>query len=103
MDNRYRRVKHGCYIFGVTMAVLINLSPMLFLTLRERYGISFGALGGLIAVNFITQLLVDLLFSYFSYPPPGPEYRSPWWDWSGWCVRSDRRYRNKAERWAHRC
>ena len=64
MDNRYRRVKRGCYLFGVTMAILINLSPVLFLTLRERCGISYGALGGLIAVNFITQLLVDLLFSF---------------------------------------
>ena len=64
MDNPYRRLKHGCYLFGVTMAVITNLSPVLFLTLRERYDISYGALGALITVNFITQLLVDLLFSY---------------------------------------
>ena len=64
MDIRYRRVKCGCCIFGVTMAVLINLSPVLFLTLRERYGISYTALASLITVNFITQLLVDLLFSF---------------------------------------
>ncbi len=64
MDIRYRRVKRGCYIFGVTMAVLVNLSPVLFLTLRERYGISYAALGALISVNFLTQLAVDLLFSF---------------------------------------
>ncbi len=72
MDNRYRRLKRGSYLFGVTMSVIANLSPVLFLTLRERYGISFGALGALIAVNFVTQLLVDLLFSfrpqYFDIP-----------------------------------
>ena len=64
MDIRYRRLKRGSYLFGVTMSVIANLSPVLFLTLRERYGISFGALGSLIAVNFVTQLLVDLLFSF---------------------------------------
>ncbi|MBQ7229907.1 MAG: MFS transporter [Oscillospiraceae bacterium] len=72
MDLRFRRVKRGCYIFGVTMAILINLSPVLFLTLRERYGISYTALAALVSVNFVTQLLVDLLFSfrpqYFDIP-----------------------------------
>ena len=67
MDLRFRRVKVGCYIFGVTMAILINLSPVLFLTLRERYGISYTALASLITVNFVTQLLVDLLLSFFSH------------------------------------
>ena len=72
MDLRFRRVKRGCYIFGVTMAILVNLSPVLFLTLRERYGISYTALAALVSVNFVTQLLVDLLFSfrpqYFDIP-----------------------------------
>ena len=72
MDLRFRRVRRGCYIFGVTMAILVNLSPVLFLTLREQYGISYGALGALVTVNFVTQLLVDLLFSfrpqYFDIP-----------------------------------
>ena len=63
MERRFRRVKRGCYVYGLTSAVLINLSPVLFLTLRELYGLSYAALGALISVNFITQLLVDLLFS----------------------------------------
>ena len=64
MDIRYRRVRRGCFVFGVTMAILVNLSPVLFLPLRERYGISYAALGALISVNFLTQLGVDLLFSF---------------------------------------
>lgn len=72
MDLRFRRVRRGCYIFGVTMAILVNLSPVLFLTLRERCGISYTALAALVSVNFVTQLLVDLLFSfrpqYFDIP-----------------------------------
>ena len=72
MNDRYRRLKRGCYLFGVTMAILINLSPVLFLTLRARCGISYTALAALVTVNFVTQLLVDLLFSfrpqYFDIP-----------------------------------
>ena len=72
MTNRFRRLKTGCYVFGVTMAILINLSPVLFLTLRAQYGIAYSALGALVTVNFLTQLLVDLLFSfrphYFNIP-----------------------------------
>ena len=72
MLNRFRRLKTGCYVFGLTMSVIANLSPVLFLTLRERFDISFAALGALVSVNFITQLLVDLLFSfrpqYFDVP-----------------------------------
>ena len=58
MDDRYRRLKRGSYLFGVTMSVIANLSPVLFLTLRERYGISFGALGALIAAVILFPLLV---------------------------------------------
>lgn len=65
MDQRFTRLKRGCYTYGLSTAVLINLSPVLFLTLRNLYGISYGALGALIAVNFLTQLGVDLVFSFF--------------------------------------
>lgn len=64
MDHRFRRLKRGCYTYGLSTAALINLSPVLFLTLRELYGISYAALGALISVNFLTQLGVDLLFSF---------------------------------------
>lgn len=64
MDHRSRRLKRGCYTYGLSTAALINLSPVLFLTLRELYGISYAALGALISVNFLTQLGVDLLFSF---------------------------------------
>ena len=54
MYNRYRRLKRGCYVYGLTTAVLINLSPVLFLTLREQYDLSYSALAALISANFIT-------------------------------------------------
>ena len=47
-------------------AVIVNLSPLLFLIFRESYGISYGLLGLLVVINFATQLLIDLIFSFFS-------------------------------------
>lgn len=49
------------------MSVVANLSPILFLTFRSLYGISFSLLGLLVLVNFVTQLSVDLVLSFFSH------------------------------------
>ena len=63
----YRRAKTACYMSGLTMSVIGNLPPLLFLTFHEMYGISYSLLGLLVLINFITQLVVDLLSSLFSY------------------------------------
>jgi len=39
---------------------------MLFVTFRETYGISYTLLGTLVLTNFCTQLLVDLIFTFFT-------------------------------------
>lgn len=62
-----RRVKYACYSTGLTMAVAGNLSPVLFLTFRSLYGLSFSLLGFLVLINFVTQLTVDLILSFFSH------------------------------------
>ncbi len=49
------------------MSVVGNLSPILFLTFRSLYGISYSLLGLLVLINFVTQLGVDLIFSFFSH------------------------------------
>ena len=49
------------------MSVVSTLSPLLFLTFRETYGISYSLLGLLVLINFSTQLLVDFVFSFFSH------------------------------------
>ena len=67
MERNDRRVKYACYMTGATMAVTCNVSPLLFLTLRSLYGISYSLLGLLVLVNFCTQLLIDLIFSFFSH------------------------------------
>ena len=62
-----RRVKYACYTTNISMSVVGNLSPVLFLTFRSLYGISYSLLGLLVLINFVTQLTIDLLFSFFSH------------------------------------
>jgi hypothetical protein len=66
-SSGYRRVKLACYATNISMSVMGNLPPLLFLTFRSLYDISFSLLGLLVLVNFCTQLAVDLVFSFFSH------------------------------------
>ena len=67
MKNNTNILKYACYATNVSMSVVGNLSPLLFLTFRYLYGISYSLLGLLVLVNFFTQLSVDLIFSFFSH------------------------------------
>ena len=65
--DKIKRLKYACYSANVTMSAVGNLSPVLFLTFRSLYGISYSLLGLLVLINFVTQLIVDLIFSFFSH------------------------------------
>jgi len=67
MSPNYTRAKCACYMVNICMSVVGNLPPLLFLTFREHYGISYSLLGFLVVVNFFTQMVVDLVFSFFSH------------------------------------
>ncbi|MBE7062702.1 MAG: MFS transporter [Ruminococcaceae bacterium] len=67
ITKTYRRLKQACYLTNVSMSVITNLAPILFITFRTLYGISYSLLGFLVLVNFVTQLGVDLVFSFFSH------------------------------------
>lgn len=67
MKSQYFSLKAACYASNITMAVVGGLSPLLFLTFHSSYGISFSLLGLLVLINFLTQLAVDLVFSFFSH------------------------------------
>lgn len=66
-QNRYTRLRLACYTTNVSMSVVGNLSPILFLTFHDLYGISYSLLGLLVLINFFTQLTIDLIFSFFSH------------------------------------
>lgn len=63
--NNYRITKYACYLGGGGMAATSVISPLLFVTFHDEYGISYTLLGFLVAANFLTQLSVDLIFSFF--------------------------------------
>ncbi len=63
----YTRLKWACYTANITMSVVSNFPPILFLTFRSLYGISYSLLGLLVLLNFCTQLGIDLIFSFFSH------------------------------------
>lgn len=65
--SQIRRLKYACYTTNISMSIVGNLSPVLFLTFRTLYGISYSLLGLLVLINFVTQLTVDLIFSFFSH------------------------------------
>lgn len=65
--KKYQSLKTACYLSNLSMSVISNLPPLLFLTFRSLYGISYTMLGLLIVTNFVTQLIVDLIFSFFSH------------------------------------
>lgn len=63
----FKRVKLACYTTNITMSIVGNLSPILFVTFRSLYGVSYSLLGLLVLINFVTQLGIDLAFSFFSH------------------------------------
>ena len=67
MEQNYKRVKLACHTVNVVMAIVANLSPLLFLTFRSIFGISYSLLGTLVLIFFCTQLGIDLVFSFFSH------------------------------------
>jgi len=66
MNSNFKRTKYACYSSYLGMSAAFALPPMLFVTFREMYGISYTLLGTLVLINFMTQLAVDLAFTFFT-------------------------------------
>lgn len=49
------------------MAVVMNFPPLLFISFRTFYGFSYSQLGLFVLINYLTQLAIDLVFSFFSH------------------------------------
>ncbi len=67
MQTDYSRVKRGCYVANAVMAVVNIIPALLFVTFRTLYDLSFTLLGLLVVLNFTTQLIVDLIFSFYAH------------------------------------
>lgn len=62
----YKRTKLACHAAYFTMSSVFSLPPLLFVTFRELYGISYTLLGTLVLTNFVTQLTIDIIFTAFT-------------------------------------
>lgn len=65
-ELNFKRTKLACYSAYFTMSSVFCLPPLLFVTFHNLYGMSWTLLGTLVSVNFITQLAIDLVFTFFS-------------------------------------
>ena len=63
-EPSYRLTIRACYLGFVVQALVVNLTPILFIPLREMYGFSYQQLGLLVLINFLTQLAMDLILSH---------------------------------------
>ena len=66
-SSNVKKLKIATYISSFSMSVVGNLPPILFLTFNSLYEISYSLLGLLVLINFVTQLGIDLIFSFFSH------------------------------------
>lgn len=61
LKTNYNHTIYVCYLGSITQAITNNLAPLLFLTFRSIWGFSLAQITMISTVNFVTQLLVDLL------------------------------------------
>ncbi len=65
MRDPYTLTRRCCYLGSMIQAVILNVTPLFFVTLSSRFGILFEQIGRLILITFFVQLLVDLTAVYF--------------------------------------
>lgn len=61
MKLTFKATRNACYFGCIVQAVIINIAPLMFTVMQDHYDISLEMLGRLVLVNFITQMVVDIL------------------------------------------
>lgn len=62
----YKNTKYTCWFTYLAISSIFALPPMLFVTFRDMYSISYTLLGTLVLINFLVQMSIDLVFTFFS-------------------------------------
>lgn len=65
MKPNYKKTTSACFIGYIVQAIVNNFVPLLFVTFQNSYQISLSKITALITVNFMIQLMVDLLSARF--------------------------------------
>jgi len=61
MGNHFKLTIKASYLGYITQAINNNLCPLLFIIFQTDFSISLELLGTLILINFLTQLIVDII------------------------------------------
>ena len=60
MRHNFKHTVLACYIAYLTQALVINFTPLLYVTFQTELGLSLSQISLLIALNFGTQMLTDI-------------------------------------------
>ncbi len=66
MNKNYKKTLTACYLGFITQAIAANFAPLLFLKFHSDYHIPLGKIALISTVFFLTQLIIDVLCSYFA-------------------------------------
>lgn len=61
IKNNYNHTVFACYFGYIVQAIVNNFAPLLFLTFRNEFGIPLEKITSLITINFLFQLVVDVI------------------------------------------
>lgn len=65
MKFDYKKTMYACFIAYIVQAIVNSFVPLLFVTFQNTYQIPLSQITLLITINFVVQLLVDLLSAGF--------------------------------------
>lgn len=65
IKNNFKHTIFASYLAYITQAIVNNFAPLLFLTFQRSYRISYDKIALLVTVNFMVQLLVDMISAKF--------------------------------------
>lgn len=65
MKNNYKTTAYACFIGYIVQAIVNTFVPLLFVTFQKQYMIPLSSITMLITVNFLVQLVVDMLSPTF--------------------------------------
>lgn len=61
--NSFKLTRLSCFVGIFVQAIVCNLTAVLFIPMMDLYGFTYIHLGVLVSINFIAQVLVDIIFS----------------------------------------
>ena len=65
MKFDYKKTMYACFVGYIVQAIVNSFVPLLFVTFQETYRIPLTQITLLITVNFVVQLLIDMLSAGF--------------------------------------